>query len=163
MIKEKAISKTTSLIEECMIAAIYAILTLTIRPIGPTLQIRISELLVILIIFNKRHIYGLTLGCFIANLYSEFAYMDVPFGTLATYVSTLWMIYFPNRYYLNLIYPVVINAVAVGLMLSIFFKEPLLLMILSVATTEFITLFIIGIPVIHILKKIKIVNYYLSR
>lgn len=151
------------IIEECIIASLYAILTITIKPIGPLLQIRISEVLVILIIFNKRHLIGLTLGCFIANLFSDFAYMDVPFGTMATFISGLWMIYFPSRYYVNLIYPVIINAVAVGFMLSIFFGEELLLMILSVATTEFITLFIIGIPLIHIFKGIPILNKYLSR
>lgn len=65
--------KTKDLTLIAMVAAIYATLTILIAPAayGP-LQFRFSEILKPLALKGKLYIYGLTLGLFVANLFSPY-------------------------------------------------------------------------------------------
>ena len=51
-----------------IVAALYVVITYAIAPIsyGPV-QVRISEVLVLLAFFDKKYIISLTIGCLIAN------------------------------------------------------------------------------------------------
>ena len=77
-----------------LIAALYAAFTIAIAPIsyGP-IQFRFSEILVLLCFFNKKYTIGLTLGCLLANLYSPTASLDIPFGTAATLVACVGIMF----------------------------------------------------------------------
>ena len=98
-----------------IVAAIYVVLTVSTTPISyGMIQIRVSEFLMLLCFFRKDYIVGLTLGCFIANIFSPFA-IDMLIGTAATFVACLLICYasFKNLL-LATLYPVLANAIIVG-------------------------------------------------
>lgn len=69
-----------------VVAAIYVVLTFAIAPIsyGP-IQVRISEILVLLAFYDKRYIVSLTIGCLFANMLSPLGMADIIVGTLGTF------------------------------------------------------------------------------
>ena len=73
------------------VAAIYVVLTWIFGAFsfGP-IQLRISEVLVLLCFFNKKYFIPLTLGCLISNLMSPYS-LDVLFGTVATMISLFFI------------------------------------------------------------------------
>ena len=80
-----------------MIAAVYAVLTILISPIAyGAVQMRLTEIIVLLACYNKKFIPGLTIGCLLANLASPKGLYDICFGTAATLIACLGMYYFKN-------------------------------------------------------------------
>ena len=75
---------TRSIVTTAIVAALYATLTLSLSFIsyGP-IQFRLSEVMTLLPLFNKKYILGLTLGCFLANLLGPYGVPDIIFGTIA--------------------------------------------------------------------------------
>jgi len=123
--------KTKALVRSALIGCLYYSFVL-LNPI-PTLsfgnnplgfQIRISEFLTVLPFFYPEAIFGLTIGCLLANLSSPFGWIDSVFGTACTLIAAL-LTYslrrFKNRTvaYAGIIPPVIINAFGVGLYISI--------------------------------------------
>lgn len=78
-----------------IIAAVYALLTIAVAPIGSgLLQCRISEALCVLPCFTPAAIPGLFIGCLLANLLMGNIPIDIVLGSLATLVSaacTYWI------------------------------------------------------------------------
>lgn len=105
--------------QSAIIAALYAALTLIVAPLsyGPV-QCRISEALTILPIFTLAAVPGLFIGCLVANLYTG-SVLDVIFGSLATLLAAVWTRSLRNRPVLATAPPVLVNAVVVGLVLSL--------------------------------------------
>ena len=63
-------TRLVSLVKAALIAALYIALTL-INPLSyGAVQFRVSEMLNNLVVFNKRYIWALTLGCAVANINS---------------------------------------------------------------------------------------------
>ena len=118
-----------------IIAATYAALTIAISPLayGP-IQFRFSEIMVLLCFFNKKHCIGLTLGCLLANLFSPTAVLDVPFGTIATLIACIGIM-FSKQLAIAAIFPVISNAFIIAWELS-FFGEPFLMSALTVGLGE---------------------------
>ena len=143
--------KTKDLAINAFIAAIYVVLTLMFQPLsfGP-LQVRISELLMLLILVDRNYSIGVILGCFIANLYSPFIY-DAIIGTSATAIAAYLMTKTDNKI-LALLWPAIINGPIIGAQLHYFEGFPLLLSSLQVFLGEIIAVFI---PGILFLDKIK--------
>lgn len=81
---------TKKLCRSAVISALYVAITLIFAPFafGP-LQVRPAEAFCILPLFFPESIVGLTVGCALSNLASPFVLFDVPFGTLATLLSTV--------------------------------------------------------------------------
>lgn len=118
----------------CMIAAIYAGLTVALAPIsyGP-IQVRISEVLTLLPIFYYPAIYGVILGCFLANLIGFFMgttfVVDIIFGTLATAIAAYVTykcknIRFKNIPIISILSPVIANGIIIGLELAYMYRYP---------------------------------------
>ena len=63
--------KTKELTVQALIAGVYVALSLFLMPytFGP-IQVRVAEMTLLLLFFNKRYSFGITLGCFITNLFS---------------------------------------------------------------------------------------------
>lgn len=75
-----------------MIAAVYVVLTFFANALGlanNAIQVRFSEALTILPFFTGDAVWGLTIGCFLSNLFIGSAAPDVVFGTLATFLGAL--------------------------------------------------------------------------
>lgn len=80
-----------SLCLSAAIAAVYAVLTLTLPvPAYGPVQLRMAEALTVLAWFCPEAIAGLTLGCFLSNLLGSPYVLDWIFGTLATFLAALW-------------------------------------------------------------------------
>lgn len=145
---------TKRITRTAIIAAIYATTTLAIAPFAyGSIQFRISEILVLLALFDPLYISGLTLGCLIANMLGPNGLLDIIFGTLATFISLI-AIYFTGKiiknYKLKLIlssiWPTIINGLIIGWMLNKLYKLPLILSMGEVAIGEFVVVTIIGVP-----------------
>ncbi len=80
-----------------VIAALYAVATVALpfASYGP-FQLRFSEGFNHLVVFNKRYIIALTIGVFIANIWSPYGIVDMIVGTAGTLAMTT-MSYFATR------------------------------------------------------------------
>lgn len=97
-----------------IVAAIYVALTLLAMPISyGAIQFRISEMLVLLVFFNKKYTWGICLGTALANLGSTLSMWDVLFGTAATLIACVGIM-FSKHLLVATIYPVLINAIVIG-------------------------------------------------
>lgn len=77
-------NKTRELANMAIVAGIYVVVTFITAPFsfGP-LNFRVAEAMNFLGLYNKRHIYALTLGVFISN-YFAFGPLDMIVGSLST-------------------------------------------------------------------------------
>ena len=148
-------SLTSKLVKTALIAAIYAVLTIILAPIsyGP-IQFRLSEILVLFAFIDPIYIIGLTLGCFLANLFGGLGIMDLVFGTIATFLSvsaiSLTSKFIKHRLtslIISSLWPTIFNGVIIGWMLNYVLKVPLLLTMFQVGIGEFVVVTIIGVPV----------------
>ena len=136
-----------------IIAATYAALTIAMSPIayGP-IQFRFSEIMVLLCFFNKRYSVGLTLGCFLANCLSPTASLDIFFGTAATLIACLGIM-FSKWLLLAAAFPVISNAFIIAWELT-FFGEPYWFSALTVGLGE-LTVMVAAYIIFMVLKRNK--------
>ena len=138
-----------------IIAALYAALTISFAPLGFGLvQFRISEILTVLPFFTPAAIPGLFIGCIVSNFFSPFSFIDVFVGSGATLLAAYLSHKMPNKWLVP-IPPVICNAVFVGIELSIVYKYPILISILSVGFGEAVVCFTGGYLLILALEKFK--------
>lgn len=144
-----------------IIAALYAALTYASSLFGLAygeIQFRVSEALMVLALFTPAAPAGLTIGCVIGNLGSPFGLADIIIGSFATLIAAYSM-YFTRHIrftkhrlpLLPLLFPVLSNALFVGLEISYFMPEGLtfagfLAAALSVGIGEFVVCYALGIP-----------------
>ena len=115
---------TRNLTTAAVVGAAYAALTLLLAPISyGAIQFRVSEALTVLPFFMPCTVWGLWVGCIIANLYTG-SVLDIVFGSLATLFAALLTARFgkkgntiKNRI-LGCLMPVLFNAVIVGAVLT---------------------------------------------
>lgn len=162
---------TTKLVKIGVVAAIYAALTALFATISFTpMQLRVSEVMVLLAFFDPIYIIGLTMGCFITNmLMSPYFLLDGVFGTLATLLSVT-AIYYTGKVtkqskiglVIASIWPTLFNGVIVGWIIYMVEKmaDPTLVSVKvlfglmgSVAIGEFIVVTLMGVPVFLLLKQ----------
>ena len=97
-----------------------------ISQFGP-MQCRFSEILVLLAFFDPSLTFGLTLGCFFANLTGFLAgqgfAFDILFGTMATLIACLLEGYFSRFLFVAAIWPVVLNGLIVGAEIYFLFND----------------------------------------
>ena len=145
---------TKRLTRTAIIAAIYAVVTVAIAPLSYMgVQFRISEILVLLAVFDPLYIGGLTLGCLIANLLGPNGPLDVILGTLATFIS-VYAIYLTGKIVKNYraklliasIRPTLFNGLIIGWMLNMLYGFPLVLSMGQVALGELVVITCIGVP-----------------
>lgn len=140
---EKNSTKTKMLVSTALIAAVYVVMTLAIAPLSyGMIQVRISEVLVLMAFIDKKYAPGLVLGCFIANCFSPFGMMDVAFGTACT-AAALWGITRHSKTLFGAtLWPVFCNSF-IGIELYLF-GSPLLLSMATVALGEFLAVSCLG-------------------
>ncbi len=131
------------LVKSSIVAAIYVALTMLLPLSYLGLQFRVAEILVLLVFIDKKYIYGLTLGCFIANLGSPLGPVDVIFGTLATLIALLLISKTKNLLVATL-WPAVVNGIIIGVILYYLLDLPLILSAAQVFFGEFVVVTLIG-------------------
>lgn len=173
MQKSTVLRITTSAI----IAAAYAVLTIVLAPISyGAVQFRVSEALTVLPFLMPSTVWGLWIGCILANLYTG-SVLDIVFGSLATLLAALLTAWFgkkgntvKNRL-LGCLMPVVFNAVIVGAVLTWGyliqdFPNPLQsygFNALTVGLGEAGVLYLIGYTLLRQLPQIKSIREFIER
>lgn len=146
-------NKTQIIVFNAVIAALYFVLTIMLGSFSFLgIQIRISELLLLLCFFNRKYTFGITIGCILANILSPLGAWDVLFGSLATLLSCLCISYSKNLFIATL-FPVVINGFVVGAELYYLLDLPFWLNVGTVALGEFISVSLIGYTIFMIIGK----------
>ncbi len=112
-----------------ILAALYAALTWGFAPwaFGPV-QCRFSEALTVLAAVTADAIPGLTIGCFLANLVGGNGVPDLVFGTAASLIAAILSysvrgVTWKGVSILSPLPPVLVNAVVIGWMLTLFSPE----------------------------------------
>lgn len=155
--------KVKMLTTSAMVAAVYLVLTLIfyLTSFQPY-QIRFAEALTILPYFTPLAIPGLFVGCLVSNIIGGNGIWDIVIGSLATLLSAYltYKISFnkPKRKLLAPLPPVLINAVVVGAMLSVLYKMPLFLTMISVGLGQIIACYLLGYPLMLLIGKNKKLN-----
>lgn len=139
-----------------IVTMLYFVLTLALRPFAfGEVQFRISEILVLLCAFNPDHILSVTLGCFMANIFSTMSY-DMLFGTLGTLIAAVVIYMWREKplFLLSLI-PVMSNAVLVGFELRMHDEGTFWKSAAWVALGEFVSVSVIGVILLSLLRRKK--------
>lgn len=159
----KTNTKVVEISKAGIVAAIYVVLTVMLSAFSyGAIQVRLSETLNNLVVFNKRYIWAVTLGCAIANLWSSLGMVDVVFGTLGTLVMTALSHYLSQKVEsvpAKLAITVVICTLmmwSVALELHILTNAPFWWTYFTVALGEFISMTIGAILVWMISQKIDL-------
>nr|MDD6336091.1 QueT transporter family protein [bacterium] len=135
------------LVRGAMIAAIYAALTLLLKPISyGMIQLRFSEALTVLPALWVEAVPGLAVGCLIANVLGGMGIWDIVLGTLATLLAALTTRALRKKTALVPLPPVLFNAVIVGTMLGILLAQPVALCILYVGIGQVLACYGLGLP-----------------
>lgn len=138
-----------------MVAAVYTVLTLSIAPLSFSMvQVRFSEMLMLLAFIDKKYAPGLILGCFIANCFSPFGIMDVIFGTGCTAAAMFCVIRFAKSLFGASIWLVFCNAF-IGVELYLF-GSPLWLSMAMVALGEFLSVSVCGVALFKVMMKNRV-------
>lgn len=149
---------TKFIIQAAIIAAVYATLTILLMPFSyGVMQVRVSEALTILPYFTPAAIPGLFIGCLVSNMVGPYGIMDMVFGSSATLLAAIGSYYLRSRPILVPLPPVIANGIIIGAMLYYAYAVPMPLIacILWVAAGELIACYVIGYPLLRILKKYK--------
>lgn len=148
-------NKTKKLVFTALIAAAYAVTTLVIAPLSfGAVQLRFSEALTILPIFTPYAIFGLSLGCLIANIFSPFGIIDMVFGTIATLIAAFLSykvrnIKFKGFPILAPIFPIVSNAIIIGAVTAFMAElnfSGFLINAGLIALSEGVSCYLLGVP-----------------
>lgn len=135
-----------------IVASLYIILTVLIAPFSyREIQIRFSEVLLLLCFFDKKYSAGIIVGCAVANLFSPIM-LDVIFGTLQTMIACLLISYL-RPLILSLVLSV-FSMIIIGVEIaSITNIDMWWLYSIQVMAGEAIVLLFIAYPLSFILKK----------
>lgn len=148
-----------------MIAAMYTALVLAtpMFSFGPV-QIRIAEALTILPVLTPLAIWGIALGCFVANLVaSPLGPIDAVVGTSASIIAGIitWRLRDFRIHGLPIasaLSPVIVNAIIIGAMLSVLYHTPFAPMALSVGAGQMIACMALGLPLLKALERKSILS-----
>lgn len=151
--------KVKTLATSGIIAALYVAVTLLVAPFGFTnVQFRISEMFNHLVVFNKKFIFAIVLGVFVANLFSPLGLYDLVFGVSQSLIAltiTILSAKFISGIFKRMLFN---TAIFTFLMCIIAFELnlalglPFLFTWLTVAIGEFVVM-AIGIPIMISLNK----------
>ncbi len=158
---------TKNITKTAIIAALYIVVSLAFSSLtyGP-IQLRFSEALMLLCAFSVPGAIGVTIGCFITNLFSPYGMIDIFFGTGATLLAAtggylLRKVKFMKLPILSAFCPVVANGVVLGIVLSYVqigrFDPSLAILIgLQVAAGEAIACFVLGLPLYKVVERLRL-------
>ena len=151
-------NKTRNLVHSALIAAIYVVLTLLLRPIsyGP-IQFRISEALCVLPYFTPAAIPGVFIGCLLSNLLGGAVLMDVVFGSLATLIGGIgsWLLR-KNRFLVS-VPPILANTLIIPWVLKFAYgsEDMVWYMMITIGISEILAIGVLGQLLISALAKYR--------
>ena len=152
-------SKTRQLATAAIVAAIYVALTLISKPISiGYVEIRLSEVLCVLPYFLPSSVWGLFVGCMIANIFSG-SIVDIIVGSTATLIGAYLTSKIKNKW-LCPIPTVLSNTILIPFVIMTYFDTwhtpTYLFNVLGVFLSELVSVYILGIILLIVLEKRKI-------
>ena len=137
--------------------SIYVVVTYALKPFSyGTIQVRVSEALCILPLFDSLPIVSITIGCLIANALNG-SVLDVVFGTLATFIGLVFTYKLRKKNYFIATSPTLIsNAIIIPFVLKYGYGIPDIVLFYEaffILIGEAISVYIIGYILKPILKK----------
>ena len=123
------------------------------------LQFRIAEILIFLILINKKYQIGLTAGCFIANIIGPLGLIDAIVGALATLIACN-LIHLCKKPWLMLIFLPISN-ILVGLEIAYIYALELIPAIIStlwIMLSELI-MAVLALIIYYLLRKKNFIKY----
>lgn len=146
-------------------AALYAAVTVLLSPLSfGVIQLRFSEMFNYLALENKRYIYGVTLGVFLANFASPTWIYDVPIGTLSTFLILMVARFTAKHLHSKLAKYVVTGLLVVFSMcsiageLAIFYHAPFWYSWLTIGLGELASMTFGGLIMWQVTKRIDLKN-----
>ncbi|MGI9861441.1 QueT transporter family protein [Moorella naiadis] len=147
---------TARIARGAVIAALYAVVTIILKPISfGYLQVRVAEALTLLPILFPEAIPGLFIGCLVSNIYGGLGPIDIFLGSLTT-LAAAWLTYAWRGSRLAYLPPIILNGVIVGVYLSYLLHVNILLAVGSVALGEAIAVLVLGVPLLKKLQKMNL-------
>jgi uncharacterized membrane protein len=146
-------------LKNAMIASIYVVLLYVFQFLSFELvQFRIAELLLVLVLFNSKSFYGITIGTFVGNmLFSPYGFVDAVVGTIATIITLILMIILKRQLILSFLMPGIVNGIIIGLMLVYFSDITTITAFLItfgwIFLGQTVVLFVFGYPFYKLLKE----------
>lgn len=154
---KKRSSGTRFITQAGLIAAIYAVLCIVLRPISfGEVQLRVSEALTLLPVIMPAAVPGLFIGCLLANLLGGAGLIDIVFGSLTTLAAALCTARLREKPLLAALPPVLFNALVIGCILRYAYGValPLWLCMASVGLGQLIACYAMGLPLVRMMRRI---------
>ncbi|MGE5484162.1 MAG: QueT transporter family protein [Ignavibacteriales bacterium] len=143
------------LVRIALIAGVYAVLTM-MPPFSSvsygSIQVRVSEALTVLPYITGDAIYGLWLGCVLANMASPFMVYDVTLGAGATLLAACLTRRAPSEAIAPLP-PVIVNALVVSIYVSGWSVAAYPVVALYIAIGEAIACYGLGYPLLRFMSR----------
>lgn len=150
---EKKQITTRMLAYTALVAAVYAVLTVGVAPLSyGAIQIRFSEILVLLAFLDRKYAPGLILGCFIANCFSPLGMVDAIFGTICTAAALYGITHHSKTLFGASLWPVFCNAF-LGVEYHLLQNAPLFFTAGTIALGEFLAVSCVGVVVLRQIMK----------
>jgi len=159
-----------------VVAGLYAGMTLAAMSFsyGPV-QFRISEVLCILPFFFPFSVWGLFVGCIVANLFSPYLWLDITVGPIASLLAALCTMYIGRMNSRDRVLtkvfacfpPVIFNAVLIGAMIAYImmsegtaesFLPVFIASSIWVGLGQSVVLYVLGLPLMIYLPKTKVID-----
>ena len=155
-----------------VVAAAYAALTIWLAPIsyGP-IQVRLSEALTVLPFLAPASIWGLFLGCLIANVFGGLGPWDIFAGSFLTLAAAAltYLLRRTGKPWLAPLPPVILNAFGVSAYLQLLFEPPRIALlgnmpgyfvfVVTVGIGEIIACYAVGLPLLYALRRLKVFKH----
>ena len=152
--------KVLFITQAAVIAALYVVLTQLAALLGLSsgaIQVRFSEALTILPYFIPSAIPGVTIGCFLANILTAGAALDIVFGTIATLIGCVGSYLLRKHKWLVPLPPIIANMLIVPWVLQTPYGVPAAYcyLLLTVGAGAVISCYIFGMLLLFALDKHK--------
>ncbi|GIP62664.1 membrane protein [Virgibacillus pantothenticus] len=154
-------SMISELTKIAIISALYVIVTISLAPISfGAIQFRLSEMFNFLALYHKRYVIAVTSGVIISNFMSPTWFLDVPIGSISTFLALIFCRYVTKRIK-NDIFKICITAIifavsmfTVAAQLTILFDLPFFYSWLTVGIGELLSMTVGGIVIYWLAKRI---------
>ena len=155
--------RSTSLALTGIIASVYFIVCMVFMPLSyGGIQVRFAEALTVLPLFFGEAVWGLSIGCLLANFFGN-GPIDIIFGTLATVIASILTYIIGKkiknpkiRFFIGAFPPVIINAIIVPFtfLAVLELKELYLISVLQVLIGQFVSIYLVGSLIYFPLQKL---------
>ncbi|NMA54571.1 MAG: QueT transporter family protein [Firmicutes bacterium] len=140
-------------IRAALIAALYVAITYALQATSflPA-QFRLAEALTLLPMLFPEAIWGIGVGCFIANLFSPAGLIDVVLGSLTSLLAA-FITYRYRWHAIGFLSPIVLNALVVSAYLRLLAGLPYWVTAIGIAASEAVVVLGVGVPLVLYLRK----------